>query len=143
MRCQLSATAQIERKTVTGIRPRALTLHAPVRRCCALQGRAFALYSKAREGGAHVTAEDAIRQAQQALLQVGAAPAGHGAGAQQGSMDGQDCVAAYEGDRALVAGLGSKQAARLGCSARRDRLRTDRGFSWLRAAGARGPWRLG
>lgn len=37
-----------------------LPSHAPV------QGRAFALYSKAREGAGAVTAEDAIRQAQQA-----------------------------------------------------------------------------
>lgn len=39
---------------------------------CRMQGRAFALYSKAREGATQVTADDAIRQAQQALLQVGA-----------------------------------------------------------------------
>lgn len=34
------------------------------------QGRAFALYSKAREGAGPVTAEDAIRQAQQASVCV-------------------------------------------------------------------------
>jgi hypothetical protein len=58
-----------------------------------LQGRAFALYSKAREGAVGVTADDAIRRAQAAALNragrggLGEAPTEGAAAAAAGEED--------------------------------------------------------
>lgn len=93
------------------------------------QGRAFALYSKAREGAGNVTAGDAIRQAQQQQLNrvgvggLGEAAAGAGVG---GGADEEEAGH-------LLLGAGRRGDAVAATSERRQRVV---GGAWLAAGPA-------
>lgn len=80
-----------------------------------VQGRAFALYSKAREGAAGVTAEEAIRQAQRATLnrvgQGGLGEAAAGSGPGRGGGAGGEEQEEEEGGHHLLLGAGRRDDA--------------------------------
>ena len=101
------------RRGYSGGQRNTLPLHAPLVRGRRVQGRAFALYSKAREGGGRVTADDAIRQAQQATLfnRVGRGGLGEAAAEQLGGSIGDAGGEDEEGGHHLLLGAGRRDDA--------------------------------